>query len=144
MSVRPVHQYQYAEHSFEFDRSGNLVRTQLLRQRDIAHVRADRDRVLEGRARWEAMRRTGTPHRVRSNPMSANGGVSAVVAPAVKSGPPEDRANSISRSARVSPQTVHFSGRVFAVVLLALMAVGTLVTALRRRHGASHGQKAEK
>lgn len=135
LGVRPVHQYQYAEHSFEFDRSGNLVRTELLRQRDIARVRAGRDRVLEGRARWDAMRRTGTPHRVRSNTIGTNVGVSVAVAPAVKSGPSEDRASRKSRSDRVGPQTVHFSGRVFVVVLLGVIAVGALVSAFRRRHG---------
>lgn len=139
MEVLAVHSYQNIEYVFVFDRAGLLVRTDLLRRIDRAEVLADRDRVLEGRARWEAMRRTGTPHRVRSNPMNTNVGVLATVAPAVRSGPPEDRANSILRSARVSPRTIHFSGQIFAMVLLALIAVGALVTALRRRHGANHG-----
>jgi hypothetical protein len=135
LSVRAVHEYQCDEYQFEFDRVGLLVQTTLLRRIDRAEVLAGRDRVLDGRARWEAMRRTGTPHRVRSHATGTNVGVSAVVAPAVKSGPPEDRAESVSRSDCASPRTVHFSGRIFGVVLLSSIAGGALVMVRGRRHG---------
>lgn len=149
LSVRPVHEYQYSEYLFHFDRSGTLVRTELMRHIDMAKVRADRDRFLDARARAKAMWQTGMPHEARSGLRGADVIATnmdtvaerAKTAAAEKSpGSTERRAAHMAASSSISGKT-RFDGMVFLWILLGVMVAGGFVAAIRR--GGRGGRGAE-